>query len=240
MTPSPQARVALEPRRGAVPSSLVRLAAPRLSSPRWRGVLARRCAPSTHGKTHRRSQSPGDGSGRRLEGAGSRARPQALDFERPELESLHGGAQLCDRGPNLVGRCVGQSRRRLRRLPAQVGQHRADRGVDERRSHHDGHRAYGLHSCPVSVMRRAIARFSAPIATGSDTPRPSLVPGPPSSTSRRTICPSSVSRSTAWYNSRPVHSSPTYRPGTRGDGCFCVDDGCSGFAMPATLHPRTR
>lgn len=240
MTPSLRARADLEPRREAAPSSGVRLDAPRLSSPRWPGVLAQRCEASTPCKTRRRSQSPGDGSGRRQEGAGSWARPQALDFQRPELESLHGGAQLCDASANLVGRCVGQSRRGLRRLPAQVRQHGAHRGVDERRSHHDRHRAYGLHSCPVSVMRRAIARFTAPIATGSDTPRPSLVPVPPSSTSRRTICPSSVSRSTAWYDSRPVHSSPTYRPGTRGDGCFCGDDDCSGFAMPATLHPRTR
>lgn len=240
MTPSLRAHADLEPRREAAPSSGVRLDAPRLSSPRWLVALAQKYAASTHGKMRRRSQSPGGGSGRRLEGAGSRSRPQALDFQRPELESLHGRAKLGDRGPNLVGRCVGQSRRRLRRLPAQVRQHGAHRGVDERRSHHDGHRAYGLHSCPVSVMRRAIARFRAPIATGSDTPRPSLVPVPPSSTSRRTICPSSVSRSTAWYNSRPVHSSPTYRPGTRGDGCFCDDDGCSGLAMPATLHPRTR
>lgn len=238
--PTLRARADLEPRRGAVPSSGVRLDEPRLSSPRWPGVLAQRCEASTPCKTRRRSQSLGGDSGRRWEGAGSWARPQALDFERPEFERLHGGAQLCDRGPNLVGRCVGQSRSGLRRLPAQVGQNGAHRGVDERRSHHDGHRSYGLHSCPVSVMRRAIARFTAPIATGSDTPRPSLVPVPPSSTSRRTICPSSVSRSTAWYSSRPVHSSPTYRPGTRGDCGFCVDDGCSGFAMPAILHPRTR
>lgn len=240
MTPSLRVRADLEPRRGAEPSSGVRAFAHRLSSPRWHGVLARRCAPSTHGKTHRRSQSLGGDSGRRLEEAGSWSSPQALDFQRPELESLHGRSKFSDTRANLVGRCVGQSRRRLRRLPAQVRQHGAHRGVDERRSHHDGHRSYGLHSCPVSVMRRAIARFSAPIATGSDTPRPSLVPVPPSSTSRRTICPSSVSRSTAWYSSRPVHSSPTYRPGTRGGGGFCVDDGCSGFAMPATLHPRTK